>query len=126
MSRVVERVGRLVLVALFGKYNGNIAEAPGIKGRLAKLAQIPRYQLFHGEISEKYYIMVSQGTEITNPRRVIITCFGREESEVNQLIYRFLNETGIQEVDIPQRKLRAFVQKVKKLAAEGMVPEWMR
>lgn len=126
MSRVTEKAGRLVLVALFGKYEGDIAEAPGIKGRLTKLAQIPRYRLFHGEIPEGCYIMVSQGTEITNPKKVIITSFGKEEGEISQSIDRFLQETGIQEVDIPQNELRALLEKVKKLAAMGVVPEWMR
>lgn len=123
-SRLIEKAGGLVLLVLIGKYSGDIAESPGFKERLTKLTEIPRYRLFHGVISG-CYIQISQGKEIINPKKVIITCIGKEESQIGSTIDDFLRETGIQEVNAPG-ELREVMEKVKQLAAAGVIPEWMR
>ena len=89
MSRIAERMDAVMVVLMFGKYEGDIAEASGIKGKLTKLAETSRYRLFHGGIPEKYYIMVSQGTELAGPKRVIITVLGKEENEINKSVNGF-------------------------------------
>lgn len=124
-TRLVEKMGELVLVGLIGKHKGDIAETPGFKkGNLTKLAEVPRYRLFHGEISG-CYLMISQGKEIVDPEKIIITCFGKEEKQINQTLDNFLKETNIQEVNATE-ELRANLEKAKLLDALGVLPEWLR
>lgn len=123
-SRLVEKAGRLVLLALIGKYSGDITQTPGFEEKLKKLAETPLYRLFHGVVGG-CYIQLSQGKEITDPEKIIITCFGNEESQISSTIDNFLGETGIQEVSVPD-ELQEVMARAKKLAAVGVTPEWMR
>lgn len=126
LSRIIEKGNSLVLVVLFGNHKGDITEIPSIKGKLNLLAEVSRYKLFHGEISRKCYIMVSQGSSIADPQKIIITAFGTEEKTTSQAVDIFLKETGIQESEIPQRELQMMLEIAKKMAAAGMLPEWMK
>ena len=90
------------------------------------MAEISRYRLFHGEIGERCYLQISQGKGSTNPRKVIITCFGLERDKVISAIDVFLDKTGIEERDVSHEELTTFLETAKMLLRAGVLPEWLR
>ncbi len=126
MSRIIEKIENVFLVALVGEYRGDIAKAPGLKEKATKIADISRYRLFHVVIPGRYFLLVSQGKESTDPRKIIITCFGKNEQAIESIINNLLAETGIKEIDAPLGEREALIKRAKELTAMGALPEWLR
>lgn len=125
MSRLIMRIEGIVLVYLIGRYNGDIAEAPGIKGGMTLVASVPRYRVFQGNLSN-CTLMVSQGTELADPGKINITVVGiADENDLKKTISEFLKKTGIEETDLTEENMRAYVDNAKKLAVKGFMPAWM-
>lgn len=124
MSRIVEKTMGFSQVVLICEYDGDIYETLGFKNELRQVADIPRYRLFAGRVGRCLF-MVSQGKGITDPKKVIISCFGPDEETVNKAIDIFLGRTGIKEKDVPEKELQLLSETAKKMADSGVVPEWM-
>ena len=126
MSRLVEEFeGRFVLI-LIATYKGDITETPGFNEKLAPFVVVTRYRLFHGEVAERCYLQVSQGTKLTDPEHVIITCFGLVESEVTSAVDEFLRTTGIEERNVPRSLLAVRMTLAKTMFNAGALPGWLR
>jgi len=101
----------------------NVLHPKGVESKLIKLAETTRYCLFHGRFPGCYF-MLSQGSGTVDSERILITCFGKEESKVVSTVDKFLEEIGIQEVSAFE-ELQEIIDRAKLLAASGAVPEWM-
>ena len=124
-SRLIERADRLVLGVLIGRYGGNIGLTPVVRENMSVLALVPRYRLFHGRISG-CYVQLSQGSDAAaNRDRIILTCFGTDETQVNSTLDEILDKTRIEEAGTLE-EVKSLMRRAKLAAAAGAVPEHLR
>ncbi|MEK9209325.1 MAG: hypothetical protein AAB926_00660 [Patescibacteria group bacterium] len=112
----------MIVIALVGNLDGDIAEVPAFKEKFTFIGPGLNCRLFQRLVqSSKCFFQVSQSEVRVNPWNITLTCFGQEREQAEKEVDKFLEETGVEELECLD-VLEELFRQAKLLVRQGARP----